>query len=281
MIYSCKDLFKRIKAEAGKRLDNLPFDGNGPRVAIIQCGDDEPSNRYIRNKLKDFAEVGIDAHVFRFPSSGTTMDELLKPIAFLNYDKGYCGIIVQRPILVSDATPKEAAARVAEMIAPDKDIDGVVYGSGFMPPSVRGLDILLHEWGIDPAGKAAVVIGRGEVGRPVAEYLIGRDATVTVCHSRTPEDVLEDAIQCSDICIGAADMDELLPVSGWPGTVVVDYGIKPGPDGKLHGNFAQSDMTNIDRLIRQTPVPGGMGLMVRAGLLLNIVDAMERWNERR
>lgn len=275
MLYSCKPLFERIKAEVVGKIDSLPFEGDAPRVAIIQCGEDEPSSRYIRNKLRDFDEVGILADVFRFPA-GYTVGDALKKILVLSEDDTYCGIIVQRPILVSDASPRDAEARVAEYIPAAMDIDGIVPGSGFMPPSVRGLDILLKEWDIDPAGKSAVVIGRGEVGRPVAEYLIGRDATVTVCHSRTPEDVLEDAIQCSDICIGAADMDELLPVSGWPGTVVVDYGIKPGPDGKLHGNFAQSDMTNIDRSIRQTPVPGGMGLMVRAGLLLNIVDAKKR-----
>ena len=279
MLYSCKPLFERIKVEVAGRIVSLPFESHAGRVAIIQCGEDEPSSRYVRNKIEDFFKVGILPDLIKLPDT-TSLMYLLGKISALNADAECVGIIVQRPVLVSDATPKEAAARVAKMISPDKDIDGAVHDSGFTPPSVRGLSLLLREWGYNPAGKTAVVIGRGEVGRPVAEYLIGRDATVTVCHSRTPEDVLEDAIQCSDICIGAADMDELLPVSGWPGTVVVDYGIKPGPDGKLHGNFVQSDMTNIDRSIRQTPVPGGMGLMVRAGLLLNIVDAMERWSAK-
>lgn len=275
MLYSCKPLFERVKKEVAGKIDGLPFEGDAPRVAIIQCGEDEPSSRYVRNKLKDFEEVGILADVIRYPASCDIGDVCIKMMD-IDYSGKYCGIIVQRPVLVSDVSPRYAAQWVADYIPAEMDIDGVVPDSGFIPPTVRGLDILLKEWDIDPAGKTAVVIGRGEVGRPVAEYLIGRDATVTVCHSRTPEDVLEDTIQCSDICIGAADMDELLPVSGWPGTVVVDYGIKPGPGGKLHGNFAQSDMTNIDRSIRQTPVPGGMGLMVRAGLLLNIVDAKKR-----
>ena len=275
MLYSCKPLFERIKAEVVGKIDRLPFEGDAPRVAIIQCGEDEPSSRYIRNKLRDFAEVGILADVIRYPDTVELLT-VQKKVFELGNDPRYCGVLVQRPVLVGDASQRDAAEGVVEVMDPRQDIDGAMGISDFLPPSVRGLDILLKEWDIDPAGKSAVVIGRGEVGRPVAEYLIGRDATVTVCHSRTPEDVLEDAIQCSDICIGAADMDELLPVSGWPGTVVVDYGIKPGPDGKLHGNFAQSDMTNIDRSIRQTPVPGGMGLMVRAGLLLNIVDAKKR-----
>lgn len=269
MLYSCKPLFEKIKAQVGAEIDRFPLE-DPPTVCIITTGGDEPSARYVRNKLKDFAELGIVGETLKMSNSMQLMYFLA------NNAREYDGVIVQRPIDVLGGTPKEMAQRVAANMPPEVDIDGIAPGSEFIPPSVRGLDLLLHEWGYNPAGKSAVVIGRGEVGRPVAEYLIGRDATVTVCHSRTPEDVLEDAIQCSDICIGAADMDELLPVSGWPGTVVVDYGIKPGPDGKLHGNFAQSDMTNIDRSIRQTPVPGGMGLMVRAGLLLNIVDSYKR-----
>lgn len=273
MLYSCEDLFKRIKAEAAERLDNLPFDGNGPRVAIIQCGDDEPSSRYVRNKLKDFTEVGIDAYVFRFPDTDTTMDELLKSIAFLNCDKGYCGIIVQRPILVSDATPKEAAARVAEMIAPDKDIDGVVHGSGFMPPTARGLERLLCEWDYDPMCKHAVVIGRGDVGRPVAKYLLDYGATVTICHSVTPRSDLYAALKTADIVVGAAGLKSPLYPDLRSDAVVIDYGIRPGAGGKLHGDIADAEGSYCKY---KTAVPGGMGLMVRAGLLLNIVDAYER-----
>lgn len=272
MLYSCKPLFDRIKAELKKEIATFP---TAPQVCVVVTGDDEPSQRYVRNKIRDFEELGIGFKV-HCEDKAEEVAMLLDVIPAAGRSLDFDGIIVQRPILTPDMTPKEANAMVTKYMPKSRDIDGVVPGSGFMPPSVRGLDILLQEWGYDPAGKTAVVIGRGDVGRPVAEYLIGRDATVTVCHSRTPEDVLEDAIQCSDICIGAADMDELLPVSGWPGTVVVDYGIKLGPDGKLHGNFAQSDMTNIDRSIRQTPVPGGMGLMVRAGLLLNVLDAYKR-----
>ena len=242
------------------------------RVFYDLKGSEDPE---VQESCAILAEVGILADVIRYPDTVELLT-VQKKVFELGNDPRYCGVLVQRPVLVGDASQRDAAEGVVEVMDPRQDIDGAMGISDFLPPSVRGLDILLKEWDIDPAGKSAVVIGRGEVGRPVAEYLIGRDATVTVCHSRTPEDVLEDAIQCSDICIGAADMDELLPVSGWPGTVVVDYGIKPGPDGKLHGNFAQSDMTNIDRSIRQTPVPGGMGLMVRAGLLLNIVDAKKR-----
>ena len=275
MLYSCKPLLERCKEDAAKALRQWK---TPPLVYIVQFGQDDASSRYIRHKTRDFGETGIKYRLWWYMEPLTLAEtlDIVQAIIAEGRRERITGIIIQRPVITTDAAPKTAAQQVAALIPPEYDIDGAVPGSPYLPPSVRGLDILLKEWDIDPAGKSAVVIGRGEVGRPVAEYLIGRDATVTVCHSRTPEDVLEDAIQCSDICIGAADMDELLPVSGWPGTVVVDYGIKPGPDGKLHGNFAQSDMTNIDRSIRQTPVPGGMGLMVRAGLLLNIVDAKKR-----
>ena len=268
MLYSCKPLLERCKEDAAKALRQRK---TPPLVYIVQFGQDDASSRYIRHKTRDFGETGIKYRLWWYMEP-LTLAETLDIIQTIIAEGRREGMTV----ITTDAAPKTAAQQVAALIPPEYDIDGAAPGSPYLPPTVRGLDILLKEWDIDPAGKSAVVIGRGEVGRPVAEYLIGRDATVTVCHSRTPEDVLEDAIQCSDICIGAADMDELLPVSGWPGTVVVDYGIKPGPDGKLHGNFAQSDMTNIVRSIRQTPVPGGMGLMVRAGLLLNIVDAYER-----
>lgn len=278
MLYSCKPLFERIKVEVVGKIDSLPFDGNGPRVAIIQCGEDEPSTRYIRNKLRDFTEVGIDAHVFHFSDTDTTMDELLKSIAFLNCDKGYCGIIVQRPVLVADASPRDAAAYVAKTISPEKDIDGVAHGSDFLPPSVRGLSLLLREWGVDPAGKTAVVIGRGDVGGPVARYLLDMDATVTICHSKTPRSDLYAALKTADIVVGAAGLKSPLYPDLRSDAVVIDYGIRPGAGGKLHGDIADAEGSYCKY---KTAVPGGMGLMVRAGLLLNIVDAMERWSSRK
>lgn len=273
MLYSCKPLFERIKVKVVGKIDSLPFEIDTPRVAIIQCGEDEPSSRYVRNKIDDFFKVGILPDLIKLPDT-TSLMYLLDKISALNADAECVGIIVQRPILVSDATPKEAASRVAEMIAPDKDIDGVVHGSGFMPPSVRGLDILLHEWDIDPAGKHAVVIGRGDVGRPVARYLLGMDATVTVTHSKTPRSDLYAALKTADIVVGAAGLKSPLYPDLHSDAVVIDYGIRPGAGGKLHGDIADAEGSYCKY---KTAVPGGMGLMVRAGLLLNIVDAMERW----
>ena len=266
MLYNCKPLFEKIKAQVGAEIDSFPLE-DPPRVCIITTGEDEPSDRYVRNKLRDFKELGIDWEIKRF--------DTIYDIGFIlqNENSAYDGIIVQRPILVSDAVPKDAASWVSETMSPSQDIDGVVPGSGFMPPSVRGLDLLLTEWNCDPAGKTAVVIGRGDVGKPVAEYLLRRDATVTICHSKTPESERDQLMCHADIIVGAAGLSEPIYPLAYPHGVVIDYSITKGADGKLHGDFVTG---REDYLHYQTPVPGGMGLMVRAGLLLNIVDSYKR-----
>lgn len=269
MLYSCKDLFNRIKAQVGAEIDSFPLE-DPPTVCIITTGEDEPSARYVRNKLKDFAELGIVGEVKRFDDFYELGFMLEKESKGGYY---YDGIIVQRPICVNRMTPKYAAKYVAELLNPGQDIDGVKHNSYFVPPSVRGLDLLLKEWDYDPAGKTAVVIGRGDVGRPVAEYLLGRDATVTVCHSKTYFTARQNAMKCADILIGAAGLKEaIFPTVRNRYSVIIDYGITKGPDGKLHGDFMERKSSTM----QQTPVPGGMGLMVRAGLLLNIVDAYKR-----
>ena len=270
MLYSCKELFNRIKAKVATEIDGFPLE-DPPMVCIATTGEDEPSARYVRNKLRDFESLGIEAEVKRF---GTLYD-LLCFLIGNGVQSDYDGIIVQRPILASDASSKDAAAQVADFMRPDLDIDGVTIGSPFVPPSVRGLDLLLREWGYDPSGKTAVVIGRGDVGKPVAEYLLSHDATVTICHSKTPYDVLWEAMKNADMLVGAAGLKSPVYPSFEHGSgVVIDYGITPYDDsGKLHGDFE----TTSSVLVRyQTSVPGGMGLMVRAGLLLNIVDAYKR-----
>lgn len=266
MLYSCKPLFDKIKAQVGAEIDNFPLE-DPPTVCIITTGEDEPSARYVRNKLKDFAKLGIVGETLKMSNSMQLMYFLA------NNAREYDGVIVQRPIDVLGGTPKEMAQRVAANMPPEVDIDGVAPGSDFMPPAVRGLDILLQEWSYDPAGKTVVVIGRGDVGRPVAEYLLGRDATAVVCHSRTPESERKQLLRHADMVVGAAGLSDPIYPIAYPHGVVIDYGITTGADGKLHGDFVKG---REDYLDYQTPAPGGMGLMVRAGLLMNIVDAYKR-----
>lgn len=269
MIYSCKPLFEKIKAQVAAEIDSFPIE-DPPTVCIITTGEDEPSARYVRNKLRDFTELGIEAEVKRFD----TLHDLLCFLIDNEVKSDYDGIIVQRPILVSDATPKDASIMVANYMPPILDIDGVSTARyGFLPPSVRGLDLLLHEWGYDLAGKTAVVIGRGDVGKPVAEYLLGRDATVTVCHSKSGDLERLQVLSDADIIVGAAGLKD--PIYPWAKqkAVIIDFGITKGIDGNLHGDISER---KADEVEHQTSVPGGMGLMVRAGLLMNIVDAYKR-----
>lgn len=263
MLYSCKELFERVKKQVAQEIDGFPIE-DAPKVCIITTGDDEPSARYVRNKLKDFRELGIVAEVKSFKEAKPLLNFLL------DAQDDYDGIIVQRPVELAGMNPKEAAKMVADYINPTVDIDGVSYGSLFLPPSIVGLAWLLDEWDYDPAGKTAVVIGRGDVGKPVAEYFLSHDATVTICHSGTPVFREYAAIKYADIVVGAAGLTKPLYPDVRKDAVIIDYGITKGEDGKLHGDIS-TDVAN--HCTYQTAVPGGMGLMVRAGLLLNIIDA--------
>lgn len=270
MLYSCKPLFDRIKAELKKEIATFP---TAPQVCVVVTGDDEPSQRYVRNKIRDFEELGIGFKVY-CEDKAEEVAMLLDVIPAAGRSLDFDGIIVQRPILTPDMTPKEANAMVTKYMPKSRDIDGVVPGSGFMPPSVRGLDLLLREWDCDPAGKTAVVIGRGDVGRPVAEYLLGRDATVTICHSKTKQGDRICTYRNADIVVGAAGLKyPIYPYTRRYNGVLIDYGITKDEDGKLHGDF---DPDCAEACKYQTSVPDGMGLMVRAGLLMNIVDSYKR-----
>lgn len=266
MLYSCKPLFERIKAQVAEEVARFK---EKPHVLVVTTGYDEPSERYVRNKVKDFADVGIECAVF----NAKTREELLG--AIVENGAWSDGIIVQRPILIPGWDTKQANKEVALVMPSHADIDGIKRDSSFMPPSVKGLDILLREWDYDPTGKSAMVIGRGDVGKPVAEYLLSRNATVTVCHSKTSTAHLVNLLTSSQIIVGAAGLKYPTPLFSWaPERVIIDYGITKGEDGKLHGDISTD---YVDRSRYQTPVPGGMGLMVRAGLLMNIVDAYRKW----
>lgn len=274
MLYSCKPLLERCKEDAARALRQWK---SQPLVYIVQFGRDDASSRYIRHKTRDFGETGIKYRLWWYmePLTLAETQDIIQTIIAEGRREGMTGIIIQRPVITTDAAPRTAAQQVAALIPPEYDIDGAAPGSPYLPPTVRGLDILLKEWDIDPAGKSAVVIGRGDVGRPVAQYLLDMDATVTVCHSRTPRSDLYAALKTADIVVGAAGLKSPMYPDLRSDAVVIDYGIRPGAGGKLHGDIADAEGSYCKY---KTAVPGGMGLMVRAGLLLNIVDAKERWS---
>lgn len=260
MIYNCKHILDDIKRVIRNNIENME---TKPKVAIIYAGNDEPSQRYIRNKVQDFKDVGIEYEIMQ----AHDYNSLISLINSCNENDEISGIIVQKPILISGLDSKHLAEVVANKINPDKDIDGVTQ-KDFQPATVIGMDLLLDNLEFDVSEKNAVVIGRGEVGSAVAKYLIGQNATVTICHSKTPIKKAFQFIEEADIIVGAAGLSVPLRIQPKKQVLLIDYGITMGNNGKLHGDFEKID----SNYIVQTDVPGGMGLLVRAGLLLNILS---------
>lgn len=274
MIFDAKSVLERIRAESKEKVSKMR---KKPKILIVMSGDDEPSERYVRNKCLDFEKIGIEFKVKHVD----TISKLLKTIDKANNDDEITGIIVQRPVNVKDVIPgKKLEHGIANWITPTKDIDGAKKDSPYPTGCVRALDILLAETGFEVSGKTAVVIGRGEVGLPVAKRLLGLDATVTIAHSKTDRQELEDLATFSDIVVGAAGLREPVIIKEWAqnvavgDTIFIDYGITKGEDGKLHGDLYVRNAENTNAIV--TSVPGGMGLLVRGALIENIMDACDK-----
>ena len=272
-----KALAARIQDELKTRVEACTEHGHRPGLAVVLVGEDPASQVYVRNKVRACERTGIRSDEIRMPAE-TTEAELLAVIDRLNHDDAADGILVQLPL------PKHLSSElVIAAISPEKDVDGfhvVSAGSlltgrtGFRPCTPYGVMKLLEEAGCDPAGKHAVVIGRSNiVGKPAALLLLAKNATVTICHSRTKN--LKEVCAAADILVAAVGREGF--VTGdmvKPGAVVIDVGINRGADGKLHGdvNFAEA----AEKAAYITPVPGGVGPMTRAMLMLNTVEAAER-----
>ena len=237
MIFDAKSVLEKIRENSKEKVSKMR---KKPKILIIMSGDDEPSERYVRNKCLDFEKIGIEYKVKRVD----TISKLLKTIDKANNDEEITGIIVQRPVNVKDVMPgKKLEHGIANWITPTKDIDGARENSPYPTGCVRALDILLAETGFEVSGKTAVVIGRGEVGIPIARRLLSLDATVTVAHSKTDRQELEDLATFSDIVVGAAGLREPVIIKEWAqnvnvgDTIFIDYGITKGENGKLHGDL--------------------------------------------
>ena len=260
---TAREIKERLRAEIDPQ--------NPPTLAVVLVGEDPASQVYVRNKAKDCQECGILCETYTMVEH-TDEETLLDMIDNLNRDPAVDGILVQLPL------PKHIdEAKVLERIDPRKDVDcfhpvnvGHLHqgkGNGVQPCTPAGIMELLKKYGIDPAGKHAVVVGRSNiVGRPMAELLLQADATVTICHSKTQD--LQDICRQADILILAvgkpgfitADMVKL-------GAVVVDVGMNRNKEGKLCGDVDFDSVTERASFI--TPVPGGVGPMTRAMLMNN------------
>ena len=243
-----------------------------PGLAVVLVGENPASQIYVRGKARDCEECGIRCMDFRLPAQ-TTESELLTLIAELNGRADVDGILVQLPL------PEGIRERrVLEAIAPEKDVDAfhpenvgrLVQGQArYLPCTPAGVMELLRTAGVDPAG--AVIVGRSNiVGKPMALLLLQADATVTVCHSRTPD--LADECHRADILISAVGRRGLITADMIkPGAAVVDVAMNRDEDGKLCGDVDFAAACAVAAHI--TPVPGGVGPMTRAMLMENTLRA--------
>lgn len=270
-------LAKQIRAEVTGRTQALKARGIQPHLAIVLVGEDPASQVYVKHKVADSEQTGLRATLERHPATMTEAD-LLARIRALNADASVHGILVQLPL------PKHMDShKVIETIAPAKDVDGFHVASagalmvgqpGFWPCTPYGCLKMLDSIGYDLKGKHAVVIGRSNiVGKPMAMMLLGRDATVTVCHSRTQD--LAALTRQADVVVAAVGKRNVLTRDMVkPGAVVIDVGMNRNDDGKLCGDVDFEGVKEVAGWI--TPVPGGVGPMTRAMLLVNTIEAAER-----
>ncbi len=270
-------LSQQIRADVARRAAALTAAGHPPGLAVILVGEDPASQVYVRNKIKACADNGVKSVFDRY---GADLSEaaLLARIAELNADPGIHGILVQMPL------PKHIDPhKVIEAIATHKDVDGYSTLSagelmtglpGLRPCTPFGCMKLLESTGIDLRGKHAVVIGRSNtVGKPMALLLLQANATVTVCHSGTPN--LGFHTRQADVVVAAVGRRHTLTADMVkPGAVVIDVGINRDEDGKLCGDVDFDDVSRVASAI--TPVPGGVGPMTITMLLVNTLEAAEK-----
>ncbi|WP_432731355.1 bifunctional methylenetetrahydrofolate dehydrogenase/methenyltetrahydrofolate cyclohydrolase FolD [Variovorax sp. W6] len=270
-------LAKTIRAEVSGRTAALKARGVNPALSIILVGEDPASQVYTKHKVNDSAQTGLDATLETYPSDMSEAD-LLARIRTLNDDPKVHGILVQLPL------PKHMdSQKVIETISPAKDVDGFHVASagalmtgapGFWPCTPHGCMKMLESIGYDLRGKHAVVIGRSNiVGKPMAMMLLAKSATVTICHSATKD--LGAITRQADVIVAAVGKLDLLTADMVkPGAVVIDVGMNRKPDGKLAGDVDFDGVKEVAGWI--TPVPGGVGPMTRAMLLVNTLEAAER-----
>ena len=269
-----KELSKKIRKELKAEVEELKSKGINPKLAVILVGDDSASQVYVKNKSKACEKTGIDFEEYIFDAN-ITEQELLDTIEKLNNDDSVHGILVQSPV------PKHIDANKAfGTISPEKDVDG------FHPINVGNLSIgkdcfisctpygivkILEEYNIETEGKEAVILGRSNiVGKPMIQCMLNKNATVTVCHSRTKN--IEEITRRADILIAAIGKAKFVKENMIKdGAVIIDVGINRLEDGTIVGDVDFEKAKEKASYI--TPVPGGVGPMTIAMLLNNVVKA--------
>ena len=268
-----KKLASESEIEILESVSILKDKGIIPTLATILVGDDPASETYVRMKQETCKRVGMESLAINLPKE-TSTEELLLKIDELNNDKNIHGILLQHPV------PNQINERECfERISIEKDVDGVTcQGFGRMSMGLSaygsctpaGIMRILEFYDVDISGMNAVVVGRSPIlGKPMAMMLLNKNATVTICHSRTKE--LEDHVRNADLVVGAVGVPKLIKKE-WlkKGAVVIDAGYHPEKCGDI-------DLDGIEEIASSyTPVPGGVGPMTINTLILNTMEAAEK-----
>ena len=280
-ILSGKEFAARIKEDAARGVAELKAAGVLPRLAVIIVGSDPASEVYVRNKQRTCDELGIRSDHIALPAE-TTKEELLACIEELNVDPEVHGILVQLPLPAQIAEDEE---EILSHIDPRKDVDGfhpvnvghlVLGAPGLRPCTPAGCIRMLDYAGIPIEGAHAVIIGRSNiVGKPMAHLLLERNATVTICHSRTQN--LAAIARTADILVAAVGRPRFVTADMVKeGATVIDVGINRIAPKKLVGDVDFDGAAAVAGAI--TPVPGGVGLLTVAMLMENVVQAAKAQN---
>ena len=270
-------LSAKLRESLRQRAAELTAQGCQPGLAVILVGENPASQVYVRNKIKACEAVGVHSEKYEFPAD-TPPEKVLQKIAALNADPKIHGILVQLPL-----PPQFDEDEVLEAVSAEKDVDGfhaenvglLAQGNPrFISCTPYGVMEMLSAEGISLRGKEAVVVGRSNiVGKPMAMLLLQAHATVTICHSATPD--LGAMTRQADILVAAVGRrDTITADMVKPGAVVIDVGMNQNDAGKLCGDVDYEGVRQVASWI--TPVPGGVGPMTRAMLLVNTVEAAER-----
>lgn len=269
-----KELAKKIRKELKVECDNLKEKGINPKLAVIMVGDNPASKVYVRNKSRACEEIGIEYEEFLLQDN-IKQEELINLIKKLNEDKSINGILLQSPI------PEHLNINEAfKTITYRKDVDGFTPSSvgklcigedTFISCTPYGVMKMFEEYNIDLTGKNVVILGRSNiVGKPLIQCCLAKNATVTVCHSKTKN--IEEYTKKADVLIAAIGKAKFVTKDMVKkGVVIIDVGINRNEQGKLVGDV---DFENVEPLASYiTPVPGGVGPMTIAMLMNNVIKA--------
>ena len=281
MIIDGKELARKTREKLKIDCDRLRNDGIIPKLAVIMVGDDTASQIYVTNKSKACKEIGIEFEEY-FLGAEIKQEELIKLIQKLNMDKSINGILLQSPI-PSNLDINEAF----KTILPEKDVDGFnpvnvgklcLNQDTFVACTPYGIMKMFEEYSIELSGKNVTILGRSNiVGKPLIQCCLNKNATVTVCHSRTKD--LKEHTKNADIVISAIGKPKFITADMLKdGVIVIDVGINRDENGKIVGDVNFDDVSKKASYI--TPVPGGVGPMTIAMLMNNVIKAAKSQNQR-